>query len=632
MSRLGACSVGRHRLRAMLVGLLGLIVIGFGVSLSRPQIEMAKFPYERHLSKRERKWIDAQLKRMRLEEKIGQMIMIPASATFLNLESERFKTLRHHILEHRVGGILLGRGPVYEAAMMINRLQELARFPLLVAAEVDAGVGTTLHGATLLPWNMAVGATGDTAWAMRQGSVTAQEARLLGVTLLIGPIADVIADPRHRQIGVRAYGDDPRQVARMVSAYIRGAQMYGVVTAVKTFPGYGSARPPVGEAFPLLTGSIDELREQALLPFRAAIESGTGALLVGHIAVPQIDSTPLPSGSREEPLQAEARLTRPASLSPVVIADLLRRQMGFNGLILTDRLSDATMTAHLTPRQCARSAVKAGVDILLAPADVDGVMRSVWEAVRRGEIAEARIDESVRRILTAKVRLGLAANRFTDTDLIDSFVGGSASRRVAQTIAQRAITLVRDERHTIPLSSPSLTSVMHLIVTDAEFNAEERRTLGRVLTDELRRRRLDTERIVIDRCTPIDRAAAILRRAESVDLVLVSLFAHPRRDHQPGLPAAARALLKRIAERQPSVVVISFGRPYLLLEYPALPTFVSAFGDAGDAVYAQRAVARALFGQAPIGGRLPIALPGLYPRGHGITLSVSGSEPAPKRP
>lgn len=632
MSRVVASNVDRWSRGVMLIGFLSVIVIGFGLGLSPSQIEMAKFPYQRHLSKRERKWVDAQLKRMRLEEKLGQMIMIPASATFLNLESERFKALRHHILENHVGGILLERGQVYEAAMMINRLQELSRFPLLVAAEVDAGVGTTLLGATLLPWNMAVGATGDTAWAMRQGSVTAQEARLLGITCLIGPTADVIADPRHRRIGVRAYGDDPRQVARMVSAYIQGAQMYGVMTAVRTFPGYGSARPPVGEAFPLLTGSIDDLREQAFLPFQAAIQSGTGALLVGHIAVPQIDSTPLSLGSPEKPPKPEAKLTRPASLSPMVIGDVLRRQMKFDGLILTDRLSDAAMTAHLTPRQCAHYAVKAGVDILLAPADVDGTMRSLWEAVRRGEIAEERIDESVRRILTAKVRLGLAANRFTDIDPIDNFVGGSASRHVAQTIAQRAITLVRDERHTIPLNSTSIASVMHLVMTDADINARTRRTLGRVLTDELRHRGLNVERRVVDRCTPVDRTAAILRRAESVDLVLVSLFAHPRRDHQPDLPAAVRALLKQIPQRQPSTVVVSFGRPYLLLEYPTLPAYISAFGDAGDAVYAQRAVARALLGEAPIGGRLPIALPGLYPRGHGITMGVAGSERTPKRP
>lgn len=597
---------------------------GYGASLPQPKVE--KFPYQRSLSKDEQKWIDEQLKRMRLEEKIGQMIMVMAPARFLNIESQEFRELRHHVLENRVGGILLGQGQVYEAAMLINRLQELARFPLLVAAEFEAGVGMGLRGATHLPWNMAVGATDDPVWAERQGEVTAQEARLVGVNVLLAPVVELSQTASDSLIGVRAYGDDPQQVAQIVSAYIRGAQAYGVMATAKYFPGYSRALPAPAGGFPTLMVKREELERVELVPFRAAIAERVGGIMVGHLSIPSLDPTPLTSPA-PAPSGASSPGSLPATLSPIILGDVLRRGLNFDGLIFTDSLQAGHLARHVGNRSMAVQAVRAGADVLLSPADVDEAVRALRDAARRGEITEERLNQSVRRILTAKVRLGLAANRFTDMDVIDSVVAGGQLQQIADSIAQRSLTLVRHDRAVIPLKPDTIKSLVHLVVTNADTDQHERQALGAVLTRELQRKISNIERVVIDQCTPSDQASPIVALGQIADVILISLFVRPLREGQPAaLPPSGAAIVNQmLAGRQP-VIVVSFGSPYLLLAYPSIQTYLCAFGDAGDSAASQRAVARALLGQELIRGKLPVALPGLYPRGHGLAVGTQTTD------
>lgn len=613
-----------HR-AGILLATLALLLVGFRGELSTAQIKVEEFPYQRRLSKDEQKWINTQLERMRLEEKIGQLIMVTVPAAFFNIESEGFKELRSRVLENRIGGIVLGPGEVYEAVMLINRLQELARFPLLVAADFEAGAGMELRGATNFPWSMASGAAGDTALAERQSAVIAQEARAVGVNVLFAPVAD-LSYPTSSIINVRSYGDDPAQVAQFVSAFIRGAQTYGVMATVKYFPGYGRATISAGGGVPTLAVSRQELETNEFVPFRAAITNPVGGIMVGHIAVPQLDPTPLTSA--EHPAAAAGSSSpRPATLSSAVLTDLLRKTMNFDGLIFTDSLQAGSIAGSVGGASAAVLAVKAGADILLSPLNVDEAIRALMDAVHRGQINQQRIDESVRRILTAKVRLGLAGNRFTDIDLIDNFISRGQNQQVAQSIARGSVTLVRNDRNLIPIKAGSIKSLFHLVITDADTNQPEQQALGSVLTSELQRKMVEAGRVVVDNCTPADRVSRIVGLARAAGGVVVSLFVHPRSDGHPiALPAAGAAILNQLLESGPPVIVVSFGSPYLLMDYPTTHTYVSAFGDARYSALPQQAVAQALFGEIPISGKLPVALPGLYPRGQGIAIDVAGSE------
>src|SRR5438552_3605267 len=273
----------------------------------REQTQKSK-PYSRRPSAEALKWADNQLRRMPLEEKIGQLICVGINATFLNQDSDAFKALRHQVVDNHVGGIILFRGPVYESVMLVNRMQQLARYPLLVSADLEAGSGMRFDDTVNLPWNMAVGATGNPDYARRQGVVTAHEARALGVQQIYAPVADVNNNPANPVINVRSYGEDPAAVGRFVAAFVEGAQSNGVIATAKHFPGHGDTATDSHRGLPEIDVDRGRLNAVELVPFRAAIDSGVGAVMVGHIGLPRIDPTsikPLPKTAKMKPLDTD---------------------------------------------------------------------------------------------------------------------------------------------------------------------------------------------------------------------------------------------------------------------------------------------------------------------------------------
>lgn len=591
---------------------LGLAALG--AASFHAQIKVEEYRYQRRLTSDEQQWIEERFKKMRLEEKVGQMFMVSVPTAFFNIESEGFKELRQRVLEQRVGGIIVQPGEVYEAAVLTDRLQELSRYPLLVAAEVEAGTGMVLRGATTFPWNMAVGATADPTLAQQQGEAVAQEARVLGINMLLAPVAEAAHYGPTDSINVRSYGDDPMQVAQYVAAFVRGAQRYGVMAVAKFFPGYARATASAGSGFNALGAARAQLDASEFVPFRSAVAEGVGGIMVGHIAVPGIDPTPLPISSTAGSL--------PASLSPVVVSEVLRRDMKFDGLILTDSLQHSSLVSSFKGASAVIHAIKAGVDLIVTPVNTEEAIRAVMDAVRQGDIKQEQIDQSVRRILTAKMRLGLPYQRFAGIDIMDSFIARSELQQIAHTIARKSITLVRNDRDLIPLQA-AVRSIFHIVVTNTDINASERQSIGRTLTAELQRKIRQVDRIVLDTTTPVERVPTIVNVARGADLVIVSLFIRPQPDGPIAtLPAIGATLLRQLVESERALIVISFGNPYLLLDVPTIPTYLCAFGDARESIHSQMAVARALFREIPISGKLPVALPGLYPRGHGVVIQL----------
>jgi beta-N-acetylhexosaminidase len=587
-------------------------------------------PFNRRLSRQEDAWVKAQIKQMRLEEKIGQLIMVPIQGRFMNVDSDEFQHLRSLILEKRIGGIVTGIGPVYETAILIDRLQELARVSLLVAADFEAGTAMRLRDTTSFPWNMAVGATEDITLAERQGEITAKEARAVGINMIFAPVADVNNNPANPVINVRSYGEDPQPVAQFVSAFIRGAQRYGVIATAKHFPGHGDTQVDSHRGLPVLNVNRPRLDATELVPFKAAITAGAGAVMTAHVALPQLDPTPAPprraesSVTRQEtPFELEfaGSATVPATLSAPILTGLLRTELKFTGLIVTDSMEMGGIVAHFGPGDAAVRAVKAGADILLMRPSVEQAIQGLLDAVRRGNLKEDQINASVERILGAKVRLGIIGQRFTDLDMVDTTVSARESLRVVQSVAEKSITLVRNNQLLVPLPGSLAKGILHIAVTDKDTNPEEREALGRDLTGGLKRKGLNVEVAVVEARTTADEAKRIVQRADGVDVVIMSLFVRPRSGRGSiGLPETGAQVLKGLLEAQRPLIVISFGSPYFLLDYPAIQTYVCAFGDYVDSVPSQRAVARALMGEISITGKLPVSLPGLYLRGHGIQV------------
>ena len=584
-------------------------------------------PYKRDPSSKALKWANDELRKMSLEEKIGQLISVGVNATFLNQDSDAYRTLKRHIEVNKVGGIILFRGPVYESVILINRMQQLARYPLLISADLEAGAGMRFDDTVNFPWNMAVAATGNPEYARRQGEITAREARALGVHQIFAPVVDVNNNAANPVINVRSYGEDPAEVARFAAAFTEGAQAAGAIATAKHFPGHGDTAIDSHRGLPEINIGRDRLKTIEFVPFQASVNAGVGAVMVGHIALPQIDATvvkPLPPNLRSTPTDTDENgeivaeeSTMPATLSPVMGA-ILRNDLKFPGMIVTDALSMSGLTIYFTQEEAAVRALEAGADMLLKPTDVDASFRGVLNAVKSGRITEQRVEESARKILAAKYDLGLVDQRLTPVDTLDRLVSSKDVLELATEIAEHAVTLVRDEDKLVPLKNLKPESrVFNLAVT----NGDDRGWIARGFTSKLKTSGLKVETIVLDERSPDKDVQKAIEKAQAADVVLASLYGRVRSGQKSsvGIPdTGARALSAVIAAKKP-IVGISFGNPYLLQNFPELRTYIVAYGDMPSL---QQAVARALLGEIDVVGKLPISLPGLYPRGTGIQLKV----------
>lgn len=582
-------------------------------------------PFPRQPSRDALKWADRELRRMSLDEKIGQLICVAVNATFLNQDSDAFKALRHQVEDNHVGGIILFRGPVYESVVLMNRMQNLARYPLLISADLEAGSGMRFEDTVNLPWNMAVGATNNPDYARRQGALTAREARALGVQQIYAPVADVNNNAANPVINVRSYGEDPVAVGRLVAAFVEGAQSNGVIATAKHFPGHGDTATDSHRGLPEIDVSRERLNAIELVPFRAAVQSGVGSVMTGHIGMPQVDPTavtPLPRDVKLKPIDTDEggevvveKGTMPTTLSPVMNG-ILRRDLGFVGLIVTDAMSMSGLTLYFTQEEASVRALEAGADLLLKPADPDAAFRGVREAVMKGRLKEQRIDESARRVLAAKYDLGLVKQRITPLDAIDRSVAGRESLELAREIAEHAITLVRNDDNLIPLNSLKPEAhIFNLAIT----NGDDRLWIANAFVSAIARSGRKIETLVLDDRSSDAEVQKALERANRADIVIASLYGRVRtgQARSVGLPEpGAKALSALITSRMP-VVGISFGNPYLLQSFPQLRTYLVAYGDMPSL---QQAAASAVLGRIDVSGKLPISLPGLYPRGTGIQL------------
>src|SRR5215208_6692282 len=343
------------RFNRCLSAVLILVLLGLFALPVRPQAPIKVTAFKREPSPKALKWANDVLRKMSLEEKIGQLISVGINATFLNQDSDAYRTLKHHVEDNRVGGIILFRGPVYESVILVNRMQQLARYPLLISADLEAGAGMRFEDTVNFPWNMAVGATGNPEYARRQGEITAREARALGVHQIFAPVVDVNNNAANPVINVRSYGEDPADVARFAAAFTEGAQNAGAIATAKHFPGHGDTAVDSHRGLPEINVDRERLNTVEFVPFQASVNAGVGAVMVGHIALPRIDATavkPLPENMKSKPTDTDQngeiideKAAMPATMSPV-ICNILRNDLKFSGMIVTDALSMSGLTIY----------------------------------------------------------------------------------------------------------------------------------------------------------------------------------------------------------------------------------------------------------------------------------------------
>ncbi len=551
------------------------------------------------------RWVETTLRRMTLRQKIGQMLMPAYFGGFTPADDAGYKELMREVKEDGVGGFILAThsGPlgiqkseVYATAVLTNQLQRAAKVPLLVSADFERGTNMRLNEGTSFPSAMAVAAAGRPADAFTIGAITAKEARAVGVQWILAPVSDVNDNPDNPIINIRSYGEDPQSVARFVAEFVHGVQQNGAIATAKHFPGHGDVSVDSHLALPTVPGDRAHMESVELVPFRAAIDAGVATVMTGHLSVPAFEPDP----------------TLPATLSPLILQGLLRGQMKFHGLIVADALEMGGITSLYSPADAAVRAVAAGVDVLLLPLSTTATITALEDAVRSGRLSEARIDESVRRILLAKARAGLDKNRLVDVDALNSEIRKHAYDAAALDIADRGVTLLRDAPHLLPLDS---TRPGHYLL--AAISADADADPGVDFEEELRPR---VDSLITLRADTQFASATNLTLPPSADYdaVIIALFVRVAdKKGNVGMPAEQVAFVHRLLASGKPTVVACFGSPYLVAHFPEASTWVAEFGSSD---VAQRAVARAIFGQSAIGGKLPVTVPGVAERGAGLTL------------
>ncbi len=551
-------------------------------------------------------WADSVLASLTLREKAGQLVWAFTLGDYVPEDSPVWRQVASWITEQRVGGFIISVGSPLEIAGKINRLQTLSKVPLIFGADYETGAGMRvrggyflpnaidLGGATVFPPEMAMGATGDPTLAYAQGRATAIEARALGVHIDFTPVLDVNNNPGNPVINTRSYGEDPQQVATFGVAMVRGLQDNGMIATGKHFPGHGDTETNSHLALPVVNVSKARLESVELVPFKAAIENGLGGIMSFHGVMPAFDSAGIP-----------------ATLSHNVMTGVLRGQLGFNGIIISDAMDMKGGLIQFGLPEAVKRAIAAGLDVILQPSDVVQAIDAIVAGVSEGRYTEKRLDESVLRVLRAKERMGLGRNRLVDINRIPAVVGDSSKGALARTIAEKSMTLVRDSAKVVPLAAnPNLKVLSVTVASRTDLGA------GATFNAELRARypSLRTEAISTqDAGVNYERVRAA---ADSADVTVVSSYVGQVWDATNlSVSSGFTSLINKLIDGGRAPVVVTFGNPYLLQQLPRVGTYLVAWGGSPAS---QRAAAKALVGGAAITGHLPISIPPLVERGAGI--------------
>ena len=578
-----------------------------------------------HLDRDGEKWVRHTLSKMSTEEKVGQLFMVWARVEFFNVNSPQYLQFTEEIQRYHVGSFALSipvdgpfliRSQPYEAAMLVNHLQQQSKLPLLIAADFESGLFTRFNGTTVFPHPMAFGAAGKAEYAESFGKITALEARAIGVHWNFFPVADVNSNPANPIINTRSFGENPQQVGDMVAAYIRGARSNGMLTTAKHFPGHGDTATDTHLDVAQVRGDRARLDSVELPPFRKAIAAGVDAVMVAHVTVPALESDP----------------NRVAVTSPAIVTHLLKEQLGFQGIVVTDALDMAAVT-RLYAADIGREAVdafKAGNDVLIIPPDLEAACRAMLAAVGSGEISRERLDRSVRKILQAKASLGLQRARLVDVNALDKLIRQPENAARAQKISDDAVTLVRDSGKVLPLKAIRKSAAKLPYQTPDEtrnrmvaviFSDDVRLESGRVLERQLLTRIPDAHIFYVDPRIAEAMSVEVLKAVDEAAGVVAAVYAVPAPGVKRGGPAIhptdpVGTLLQRILDHAAEkTVVVAVGNPYLAQDFPAVQNYLCTFSTAP---VSETSAVKALFGEIPIRGHMPVSIPNIAERGAGV--------------
>lgn len=575
-----------------------------GVALAQPQtarrqVEAAPPPSQLQ------QWMQT----LTLRDRVAQLIVMNVFGEAPATRSSDYRKFRHWVNDLHIGGLIVNNRVVngavrnaepYAMTVFLNRMQRMARIPLIVGGDFERGASMRVANTTRFPYNMAFAAARDLEAVRFEGAETARQARALGVHWLYAPDADVNNNPDNPIINTRSFGEDPKLVAEYVAAYIQGAHSdpkSRVLVTVKHFPGHGDTAVDSHIGLARVDASRERLNSVELVPFKAAIENNVDAVMTAHLTLPAVEPEEIPS-----------------TISHKVITGLLREELGFKGIVVTDAMDMQGLSNQYASGEASVRALEAGVDVLLMPKDPDAAIQAVVQAVRSGRLTKKRIDQSVIKVLNAKLRVGLARQRLVDVNAVSDAIENPDADELAQRVADHAVTLVRNEMSQVPLRKPDQSCLF--ILAEGRYSQQ-----GRVLMQEARARSKNIVIRVLDPTTSQADIDDVIKVGSNCESVVVAAFVTVSAYRgNVALPGSFPAMMAALTKARP-VTLVAFGNPYLLRAFPDVTAYLATFSTVSNS---EASVAKALFGEIGITGRMPVSIPGLAKIGDGIQLGLSG--------
>jgi beta-N-acetylhexosaminidase len=542
------------------------------------------------------RWVNKVYSSLTLKEKVGQLV-VPFTTTYYQSDDSRsFKDLVKQIKKNKVGGFIFSLGDVYSIANLANALQKYSKVPLLMSADFEKGVAMRIERATLFPNNMALGATYDESLAFKMGKIVGREGRALGVHQNYAPDMDVNNNPKNPIINVRSFGEDPYLVAKMGNAFIKGLHTGGMVSTVKHFPGHGDTEVDSHSDLPVLNFSRSRLDSLELIPFKSAIENLVPSVMIAHLSIPVLDNTK----------------NLPGSLSYKVITDLLKNELKFRGLVVTDGMEMRGISKNFSTSEATIKAIQAGEDIVLMPPNPEIAVKAIYNAVRKGDISQKRIEESVKKILMLKYCLGLNKNKFTNLGAISKIVNSDLNNDIAQEIARKAVTVLKNDS-ILPIQRNGIPRVVCISVSD---NSDP--TTGAIFEKGFSGRYRNAEFYRIDsRATDVE-FEKIYNRAKDADMLILPVYLKVRSySGSVSFNKQQKKYIDSLYNLKKKTFMLSFGNPYVISDYPQSSAYLTTYGDAPVSI---EAGIESIFGEIPITGKLPINIPGYAKIGEGLQL------------
>ena len=542
-------------------------------------------------------WAESTLDKLTLREKIAQMMVYRMNMHYLNYNSDEWKEIENLISSDGIGILHIWFGETGSALTMLNKIQRESKIPILVEADIESGLGRRYPGAVTLPPMMAIAATGNSKFAYEAGRISAEESRGVGIHFNLAPVVDVNNNPKNPIINTRSFGEHPDSVIKYSREFIKGLHEHGMLTTAKHFPGHGDTETDSHSSLAQIPSDSARLWQIELPPFKNAIESGVDAIMVAHVNSPEY----------------QIHSEDPATLSKFWIQDVLRSKMKFDGVIITDAMDMGGIVKKYSDSYALIETIKAGSDIIIQNNQMKKSIDLVEKAVKNGIISEQRINASTLKVLKMKERLGLHKNKIISMDDTHMSVGKKSNFDLASEIGNRSITLVKNNDNILPLEPKSNDTFYIVDLYDAANNHNES-----IVTKSLRENGYKVRSFQIDKSDSLIVANHILDQIPSDGLVLLNAYANPVEwKENIFLPSVEADFINRLIKKCSTVIITSFGSPYLIQDFPEAPVYICAYK--GSSVM-QKAFLNALMGESDINGILPVTIPGIAKRGSGINL------------